>query len=65
MAGDLQGRQHVTASSETIDRAAVPFDAALADRLMEEAGIDVLLATSKHNTRYLLGGYSFIFFSAM
>src|SRR5690606_12602843 len=35
------------------------------DRLMEEAGIDVLLATSKHNTQYLLGGYRFIFFSAM
>ncbi|QRM56777.1 aminopeptidase P family protein [Sinorhizobium sp. BG8] len=32
---------------------------------MEEAGIDVLLATSKHNTQYLLGGYRFIFFSAM
>nr|WP_234890817.1 Xaa-Pro peptidase family protein [Sinorhizobium meliloti] len=32
---------------------------------MEEAGIDVLLATSKHNTQYLLGGYKFIFFAAM
>jgi Xaa-Pro aminopeptidase len=44
---------------------AVPFDAARLDRLMEEAGIDVMLATSKHNTAYLLGGYRFIFFSAM
>jgi Xaa-Pro aminopeptidase len=35
------------------------------DALMEVAGIDVLLATSKHNTRYLMGGYQFIFFSAM
>jgi Xaa-Pro aminopeptidase len=35
------------------------------DALMEKAGIDVLLATSKHNVRYLLGGYEFIFFSAM
>ncbi len=43
----------------------VPFDTAKLDRLMEEAGIDVLLATSKHNTQYLLGGYRFIFFSAM
>jgi Xaa-Pro dipeptidase len=42
-----------------------PFDTAKADRLMEQAGIDVLLATSKHNTQYLLGGYRFIFFSAM
>lgn len=45
--------------------AGVPFDRAKADRLMGEAGIDVLLATSKHNTQYLLGGYRFIFFSAM
>ncbi len=42
-----------------------PFDTARADRLMEQAGIDVLLATSKHNVQYLLGGYRFIFFSAM
>ena len=44
---------------------AVPFDTAHVDRLMEEAGIDVLVATSKHNVQYLLGGYKFIFFSAM
>ncbi|WP_163263893.1 M24 family metallopeptidase [Chelativorans alearense] len=43
----------------------VPFDTERLDRLMEEAGIDVLLATSKHNTQYLLGGYKFIFFAAM
>ncbi len=43
----------------------IPFDTQRADRLMEEAGIDVLVATSKHNTQYLLGGYRFIFFSAM
>lgn len=35
------------------------------DRLMEAAGLDVLIATSKHNTQYLLGGYRFIFFAAM
>ena len=35
------------------------------DRLMEAAGLDVLVATSKHNVQYLLGGYRFIFFSAM
>lgn len=44
---------------------AVPFDQDRLDRLMEQAGMDVLLATSKHNTQYLLGGYRFIFFSAM
>lgn len=45
--------------------AAIPFDHHRVDRLMDEAGIDVLLATSKHNTQYLLGGYKFIFFAAM
>ena len=43
----------------------IPFDHERVDRLMEDAGIDVLLATSKHNTQYLLGGYKFIFFVAM
>lgn len=44
---------------------AVPFDQARLDRLMDEAGIDVILATSKHNAQYLLGGYRYIFFHAM
>ena len=35
------------------------------DRLMDEAGLDALVVTSKHNVQYLLGGYRFIFFSAM
>jgi len=35
------------------------------DRMMEAAGLDVLVATSKHNVQYLLGGYRFIFFAAM
>jgi Xaa-Pro aminopeptidase len=33
----------------------IPFDADRLDRLMDEAGIDVLLVTSKHNVQYLLG----------
>jgi Xaa-Pro aminopeptidase len=45
--------------------AAVPFEVSRLDLLMEQTGIDVLLVTSKHNTQYLLGGYRFIFFSAM
>lgn len=45
--------------------AALPYSFARLDDLMEKAGIDVLLVTSKHNTQYLLGGYRFIFFSAM
>jgi Xaa-Pro aminopeptidase len=35
------------------------------DRLMDEAGIDVLLATSKHNVQYLLGGHRAFFFESM
>ena len=32
---------------------------------MDEAGIDVLLATSKHNVQYLLGGHRSFFFDNM
>ncbi|MFC7397345.1 M24 family metallopeptidase [Chelatococcus sp. GCM10030263] len=39
----------------------LPFDAAHLDDLMEKAGIDVLLITSKHNIQYLLGGYRYFF----
>lgn len=55
----------MTASPETLDRAQAPFDAAHADRLMEDAGLDALVATSKHNTSYLLGGHRFFFFAGM
>ncbi|MGZ5817036.1 MAG: M24 family metallopeptidase [Croceibacterium sp.] len=44
---------------------ATPFDSARLDRLMDEAGIDVLLATSKHNVQYLLGGHRAFFFDYM
>ena len=46
-------------------RPPIPFDAARLDALMEEAGIDALVVTSKHNIQYLLGGYKFFFFEAM
>ena len=29
---------------------------------LHDAGIDVLVVTSKHNIQYLLGGYRFFFF---
>jgi Xaa-Pro aminopeptidase len=45
--------------------ATIPFDAAELDRLLEAAAIDVLVATSKHNVQYLLGGYRFFFFEHM
>ena len=35
-----------------------PFDQAELDRLLDEAHVDVVVATSRHNVRYLLGSYS-------
>ncbi len=52
-------------AADTKIRKEIPFDAKYLDQLMEEAGIDVLVATSKHNVQYLLGGYSFFFFDTM
>jgi Xaa-Pro aminopeptidase len=46
-------------------QARAPFDTARLDRLMDEAGIDILLATSKHNVQYLLGGHRAFFFETM
>ena len=43
----------------------IPFDTKRLDELMEQAGIDVLLANSKHNIHYLLGGHRSIFFDYM
>src|SRR5258708_37871621 len=43
----------------------IPFDTKKLDDLLEQAGIDVLIATSKHNVGYLLGGYRFFFFETM
>lgn len=46
-------------------RATIPFDSHLLDRLMDEAGIDVLVINSKHNVQYLLGGHRSFFFDYM
>jgi Xaa-Pro aminopeptidase len=43
----------------------IPFDADRLDRLMDEAGVDVLVVTSKHNVQYLLGGHRAFFFESM
>jgi Xaa-Pro aminopeptidase len=43
----------------------IPFDTKKLDDLMEAAGLDVLIVTSKHNVGYLLGGYRFFFFETM
>jgi Xaa-Pro aminopeptidase len=53
------------AVAEPTTRKPLPFDAARLDALLDEAGIDVLIATSKHNVQYLLGGYRFFFFETM
>jgi Xaa-Pro aminopeptidase len=39
-----------------------PFDTRRLDALLDEAGIDVLVVSSKHNLQYLIGGYRFFFF---
>lgn len=45
---------------------ATPFDADQLDRLMDDAGIDVLIASTKHNVQYLMGDdYRFFFFDYM
>jgi Xaa-Pro aminopeptidase len=41
---------------------AMPFDSQHLDSLMDAAGMDVLLATSRANTRYLLGGHQALFY---
>jgi Xaa-Pro aminopeptidase len=51
---DVTKRQHTA-----------PFDTARLDRLMDEAGFDVLIATSKHNVQYLMGGHRAFFFESM
>jgi len=43
----------------------IPFDHHKLDRLMDEANIDVLIVSSKHNVGYLLGNYRFFFFDYM
>ncbi len=53
------------AVAEPTIRKPLPFDAPRLDALLDDAGIDVLIATSKHNVQYLLGGYRFFFFETM
>ncbi len=43
----------------------IPFGTDKLDTLLDQAGIDILIATSKHNVQYLLGGYRFFFFDYM
>jgi Xaa-Pro aminopeptidase len=47
------------------DRTPPPFDPFRLDELLEAAGVDVVLATSPHNSRYLLGGYRFFLYDRL
>jgi Xaa-Pro aminopeptidase len=38
-----------------------PFDSAKLQQLMDDAGVDLLLASTRHNVRYLTGGYVYHF----
>jgi Xaa-Pro aminopeptidase len=67
---DLLGspQNHALGRSDMLDvtrHSTAPFDTVLLDRLMDEAGLDVLIATSKHNIQYLLGGHRSFFFDNM
>lgn len=52
-------------TDDAFDTSKVPFDSEKLDAIMDAAGLDVLIVTSKHNIQYLLGGYRFFFFDAM
>ena len=45
--------------------ASLQFDSDALDARLGEAGIDILIASSKHNIQYLLGGYRFFMFDDM
>ena len=44
------------------EAAPAKFDGARLDNLLDEAGMDAVVVSSKHNIQYLLGGYRFFFF---
>lgn len=41
----------------------VPFNTQLLDELLEQHDLAAVIATSKHNVQYLLGGYRYFFFA--
>lgn len=49
----------------TIAAGRAPFDRRRLDGILDAAGIDAIVVTSKHNIQYLLGGYRFFFFETM
>lgn len=55
----------LTAAKQGQTAIEAPFDTARLDQLMDDAGIDVIIATSKHNVQYLMGGHRANFFDYM
>lgn len=49
---------HSTTEERVDARLTAPFDTGRLDALLKRDGIDVVVATSRHNVRYLLGSYS-------
>jgi Xaa-Pro aminopeptidase len=43
----------------------IPFDKEKLDRLMEEQGVDLVVATTRFNIQHMLGGYRYFFFANM
>ena len=58
-------RTHPKTAAGSPGGGAAPFATERLDELLEAAGIDALVVTSKHNVQYLLGGYRFFFFEYM
>lgn len=52
-------------TAQAVSALAIPFDHHRLDRLMDEAGIDVVVVTSKHNAQYFTGGHRANFFDYM
>ncbi len=42
-----------------------PFDAARLDTLMDDLGVDAVIAVTRFNVQYMLGGYRYFFFANM
>jgi Xaa-Pro aminopeptidase len=54
--------ESLSSLSATAEATPLPFDNARLDSLLDEAGMDAVVISSKHNIQYLFGGYRFFFF---
>jgi len=54
--------ESLSSLSAIAEATALPFDSARLDNLLDEAGMDAVVISSKHNIQYLFGGYRFFFF---